>query len=745
LNRLPEGTRLPLILFYREGHSIAAVAEAMELSEDAVKQRLARGRAALRDRMSALTESVLGRSRPSAVFTFSVMAAIGALAAPAALAATAFAATAAASSASAATITAGIGEAAAPILPVMTLSKPIITAAAALALAAIPAGYQVRGHFQDEDGASNRTPAVADAGAIRASKPRFSESALFAEWRRLHEVHGSTPESMPALYQAITAIKDSFRRRAFRAALLAEWVEVDPFGALAFFRQPKADGSHLEQVMREWMRRDAATAIDALIGSGAGWEKTARSLLGDIARVLPARLGAIAAAVPKPDSYWDRSIRDAFTVAAKKDLRGMREAVEHLEGPNRDEAMAGVAAAWGELDGPAALDWAKSQPPGAGRDEMLRNALIGWARTDPLAALERADAAPPGTRSMYYASDAGAQILKEAARRDFDATLRWLQENPVRLGPDAFQGLTDIVSRRLIADPHGFLDQLKALDATNAMGLAISNALLNDAYACKDAVWDWLQKQDDSMVVLGIRASLLRSAAWKEPDRAMAMMEMLPDDEAGRRLLAESANSLINQGVGGDRLDGLLAKASPRLRPFLIEAGFSLGSAEPAGDLRPWLERLDELPADRRGIAISSLAGRWAAHDPEAAAQWAAALSDPAHRESAIGSLAGRWAQSDSYEASQWIASLSPGPERDTASWALVNVIAKSEPDSAWTWAQSIADPGRRLASLGTALDGWRARDPEGARRAVETSSLAPRDISILRARLDQPPADSIK
>ena len=500
LNRLPEATRLPLILFYREGQSIAAVAEAMELSEDAVKQRLARGRAALRERMSALAESVLGKTRPSAVFTFSVMAAIGALAAPAALAATAFAGTTAASATSTATVSAAVGEAASPVLPVMTLSKPILTAAAALALAAIPVGYQASGHFNRDRGDSNAATGIRDLSPAAKNALRFSESELFAEWRRLHEVHGSTPEAMPALYQAITGIKDAFRRRAFRAALLAEWVEVDPFGAMAFFRQPKADASHLEQVMREWIRRDAATAIDSLVASGAGWEKTARGLLGDIARALPARLSAIAAALPKPDNYWDNSVKDAFAIAAKKDLRGMREAAETMEGPSREQAMAGVAAAWGELDGPAALGWAQSKPSGAERDEMLRNALIGWARTDPLAALERADAVPPGGRSMYYASDAGAQILREAARRDFDGTLRWLQENPVRLGPEALQGLTDVVSRRLIADPHGFLDQLRALDSTNTMGLAVSNALLNDAFACKDAVWDWLQKQDDSLI-----------------------------------------------------------------------------------------------------------------------------------------------------------------------------------------------------------------------------------------------------
>ena len=43
LERMPESYREPLILFYREDQSVAEVAGALKLSEDAVKQRLSRG------------------------------------------------------------------------------------------------------------------------------------------------------------------------------------------------------------------------------------------------------------------------------------------------------------------------------------------------------------------------------------------------------------------------------------------------------------------------------------------------------------------------------------------------------------------------------------------------------------------------------------------------------------------------------------------------------------------------------
>jgi zinc protease len=74
IEAVPETYREPLILFYREDHSVAEVATALELSEDAVKQRLSRGRALLREQVAGLVEGGLRRSRPGRRFTVGVMA-----------------------------------------------------------------------------------------------------------------------------------------------------------------------------------------------------------------------------------------------------------------------------------------------------------------------------------------------------------------------------------------------------------------------------------------------------------------------------------------------------------------------------------------------------------------------------------------------------------------------------------------------------------------------------------------------
>ncbi|MFN0066057.1 MAG: RNA polymerase sigma factor [Limisphaerales bacterium] len=83
LERVPEVYREPLVLYYREHRSVEHVAAALDLTEDAVKQRLARGRRVLQERVLSFVEGALSRSTPGRVFTLSVLAALPAWAPPA--------------------------------------------------------------------------------------------------------------------------------------------------------------------------------------------------------------------------------------------------------------------------------------------------------------------------------------------------------------------------------------------------------------------------------------------------------------------------------------------------------------------------------------------------------------------------------------------------------------------------------------------------------------------------------------
>jgi RNA polymerase sigma factor (sigma-70 family) len=79
LERIPEIYREPLVLFYREHQSIETVAQNLELTGDAVKQRLSRGRKLLHEQVLAFVEGALEKTAPGQAFTLGVLSALSPL------------------------------------------------------------------------------------------------------------------------------------------------------------------------------------------------------------------------------------------------------------------------------------------------------------------------------------------------------------------------------------------------------------------------------------------------------------------------------------------------------------------------------------------------------------------------------------------------------------------------------------------------------------------------------------------
>ncbi len=77
LESIDETYREPLVLYYRAGATVSEIAATLEISHDAAKQRLSRGRTMLRDAMAQLVGKTLEHTRLGSKFTTSVMAAIG--------------------------------------------------------------------------------------------------------------------------------------------------------------------------------------------------------------------------------------------------------------------------------------------------------------------------------------------------------------------------------------------------------------------------------------------------------------------------------------------------------------------------------------------------------------------------------------------------------------------------------------------------------------------------------------------
>jgi hypothetical protein len=65
-----------LVLFYREHQSVETAAASLDLSEEAVRQRLSRGRKLLQEEVVSFIEGALERTSPGKVFTIGVLAAL---------------------------------------------------------------------------------------------------------------------------------------------------------------------------------------------------------------------------------------------------------------------------------------------------------------------------------------------------------------------------------------------------------------------------------------------------------------------------------------------------------------------------------------------------------------------------------------------------------------------------------------------------------------------------------------------
>jgi RNA polymerase sigma factor (sigma-70 family) len=722
LSKLPEIYRLPLILFYREGQSVRAVADSLGISEDAVKQRLARGREMLRDRMSGLIETVLTRSGPTAVFTMAIAAAIGALAAPAAVAAGAFAA----ASTSAST----------PLLTAMSTSKTMLAAAAVVAVVCIPLGYYVSNNqhtFSLDTAMQTQTNAI----GVQLTEPNFDDSALFREWQELHDKYGRTAEAMPVMYKVIGDMKDTVRRRAFRAALIAEWVQLDARGGFAFLLNRRSDSEQRRQFLEEWLARDPKGAVDALLASGPGWESMARNCLPEIARRIPGRLAEVVSRLPKPESFWDTEVRDAFAILADCGLSSARSAAEAVTGPSRDQALSGVAQVWAKADFNGALAWAKSLPGGTDRDEVIRTALVGRAAIDPMGALELVGLVPPGGRYAHFATTTGARVLNEASKADFDATVAWIAANPGRLRHDDMEGMAEAVTDRLNADPAGFLTTHAENGALDALLPAIQSALMNRAGGQKETVWEWLKTQPETVVTRELRKDLLNTVAWHDPDLALRLVDAIPQTAQGDAELKTMARNLFNGGNRIHRFEKVLEQAPERLRIPLVEAAFfeCLGP-DYMDDPQKWIARLPLLPEAARAKGVERIARAWAGQALDQAIDWAGSLPAGDARNGALAEVTSTFAHKDPTGAAEWVALMEPGPERDHSAASLVPAIAEKYPQEAWEWTLSIEDPNERNRAATEAVKKMAPNDVRMARQWIEDGPFAPEQKAELETAL---------
>jgi hypothetical protein len=306
-----------------------------------------------------------------------------------------------------------------------------------------------------------------------------------------------------------------------------------------------------------------------------------------------------------------------------------------------------------------------------------------------------------------------------------------------------------------------------------------------------EAQWRRLNSQPGTVARNQAMAALLEALAASDPQRALALAQ------AEKNLILR--DTLLHASLRGwgrtaaeDAVNWALANTEASDRSAAIAAIFSGAAGNPgealsvaqrmcvndpagaagygnsiidafcdAGDFSAAVQFVANADNDaHRSIWMAEAYSRWAALQPEQAAQAAAALTDPVARNEALHGIIGGWAQADPAGLTQFLADLPPGGDRGSMlgqalqSWAQLDPGAVADwinsrgdspdydegvaavagasfikTDVALGWAESINDPQLRSATLANVLHNWVLEDLPAAKQFFDsTKDLLPAD-----------------
>jgi hypothetical protein len=306
-----------------------------------------------------------------------------------------------------------------------------------------------------------------------------------------------------------------------------------------------------------------------------------------------------------------------------------------------------------------------------------------------------------------------------------------------------------------------------------------------------DSLWRELISQPGTVARNQRLAALLESLAVTDPLRALSLAQQ-ENNLKLREALVHASLRGWGSAATGDAADWALANVADGARDSAIAAVFSGAAARPESALQAAKKICADHPGEATGYgnsaidalcdagnfskAIELIAGsandiqrsiwtteaysRWAALQPDQAAQAAAALTDPTARTEALQGVIGGWAQADPAALTHFLAEQPAGGDRGSMlgqalqSWvrqdpaaavawmndreaspdydegvaavASVNVV---KPSQALTWAETISDPRLRSETVAEVLHGWAIEDLAAAKQYFATTKdLLPED-----------------
>ena len=338
----------------------------------------------------------------------------------------------------------------------------------------------------------------------------------------------------------------------------------------------------------------------------------------------------------------------------------------------------------------------KKLPDGKDTNAKVGAFFKAWAHFDPIAALRAA----AGFKISEAKTTAVQSVIASADAAQAKALARQIQEWPadVVIREQKNNFLNALLVKWSDLDPVGaakFFDSMQG----DAMHFHPAASVIAQNWAAIDpsAAIEWARSHSDTQGFQGAMNGAINGWWSKDPAAAEMYVSARATDSAGRQMASTLASYIFSK------------------------------DPERA---REWVGQLPDL--DTRRQAQHVLVIQMAVNDPQSASEYAATL--PADvREVTLGGAINYWAASNLAAAGEWIKGLS-GPARDEALGAYSYNLLRKDPNAAAAWAATISDPKIRDKSLNGIATFWLNKDPAAASAWIQNSGLSAADKRRLLA-----------
>jgi hypothetical protein len=471
------------------------------------------------------------------------------------------------------------------------MNKKIIGFAAAAGVAIIGGGLL----FLSEPVQHSKTPAgaVATQTATASATPAANTPSVkpnglpdHAEFRR-------------KMTRAMR-LKDAAEREAAIAALLDEWMQLDPEAIRKYLMALEVHGD-LDKL--GILAGAFAKALGDLppdeVASPAVRDLVTR-FASMLARQDPETALELANTFLKDDNRAATMVQVVRTLAARDPLQGLRIAEKIVDAPfRRNQALAYVAGIWAKSDPAAAVAWASSLKEPHEQAMALNAALAAMSQTDPESAAAHLVVAERTLQEEH------------TARRNQTMAELGISEADLLNAPETAEGTAYEVPGK--NSPEAEL--LAEAARLTAMRLAAEQATAAIAFA--ESI------ENDFLRQSAVKGAL---AGWSRVDPAAAA-EYAVNYRTGNSEMIATVYDIWAGSAPADAAATALTIGDPMLRAAAIRAVASTWSVDEPFQAARWL---DQLPAaERSDAALYAVVANLAPENPIAAFQRAQAIQDP--------------------------------------------------------------------------------------------------------------------